>query len=294
MVDDRGRSEASANRDDLSLSVLTLVLLLSLWMATGSAILGALDGGEHPLRRVLIGILLVTLTAAALWWRRSLRSWLSAHPPLVVALAAAQITTAAIDGLLPSGPYLTFSTTSVALAVLVARPRIVWLTVVVLEAGYAAAILLELSPAQLVAGGHLSGVIGAMLGFPFVALLGLAVVRLFTAFMARADDIVWEFRAGAPALTPALTAALQAGSRPRALPAAPPRAAALTPSERRVVEELAGGFTPKELAARWGVSIATVRTHIRHAKRKTRARTLSQLAGMAARPDWPPTGRDDF
>jgi DNA-binding CsgD family transcriptional regulator len=81
---------------------------------------------------------------------------------------------------------------------------------------------------------------------------------------------------------------------PRPCPQLPPPspAAGLTPTERRVVEGLAEGSAPKEIAYRWGVSIATIRTHIRHAKRKTRARTLSELAGMAARADWPDDDRD--
>ncbi len=293
MVEPGDPSGVRGDEQQLSLSVLTLVLLLSLWLASGSLILGALDGGPHPLRRVLVGVLLVALTAAALWWRRSLCAWLPARPWLVVPLAVIQIAAAGVDGLLPSGPYVTFATTSVALAVVVARPQIVWLTVLVLEAGYACAILIEQSPAQVVAGGHLSGVVGAMLGFPFVALLGLGVVWLFERFMVGVDEIVREFRDGAPALTPALTMALQAGPPALAQLPAPALAAALTPTERRVVEALASGRTPKELAARWGISITTVRTHIRHAKRKTRARTLSELAGMAARRDWPVRQDDD-
>lgn len=293
MVDGSGPSRLRGDEQQLSLGLLSLVLLLSLWLATGSLILGAVDGGPRPVRRVLVGVLLVVVTAAALRWRRTVWAWLCARPWLVVPLAVAQIVAAAIDGLLPSGPYVTYSTTSVALAVLFARPRIVWLTVLVLEAGYVCAVLVEQSPAQLLVNGHLSGVIGAMLGFPFVALLGLAVVWLFRRFMARVDEIVEEFRDGAPALTPVLTLALQGAPRPLAQLPPPSVAAALTPTERRVVEELAGGSTPKELAVRWGISITTVRTHIRHAKRKTCARTLPELAGMAARSDWPQRSEHD-
>lgn len=280
-------------QQQLSLGVFTLVLSLSLWLATGSLILGAVDGGPHPLRRALIGALLVVVTAAALWRRRSVCAWLRTRPWLVLPLAVAQLGVVAIDGLLPSRPYVAFSTTSVALAVIVARPRTVWLTVVVLQSSYAFAILIDQSPAQLVANGYLSGVIGALLGFPFVALLGLAVVRLFAGFMARVEPILRQLRDGAPALTPALTLAVARGPRPLAQLPAPSPAAELTPSERRVVEGLAGGASPKELALRWGVSIATVRTHIRLAKRKTRARTLSELAGMTGRADWPVHGDHD-
>jgi DNA-binding NarL/FixJ family response regulator len=61
----------------------------------------------------------------------------------------------------------------------------------------------------------------------------------------------------------------------------------LTAAERRVVEGLACGRAPKQLAYEIGVVLATVRTHIRNAKRKTGARTLRELAGMAADPACP-------
>lgn len=275
------------DEQQLSLGVFTLVLALSLWQVTGSLVLGAADGGSNPLRRLLIGMLLVVLTAVALWRRESVCACLRARPWLVLPLAVAYVGAAAFDGLLPSGPYLAVSATAIALAVFVAGPRLVWLTVVVLDLSYAAAILVEQSLRELVADGHLSGVLGGLLGFPFVALVGLGLVRLFARFSTAAKTTLQALRDGAPALTPALTLAIEHG--PRALPQlpAPPPAAELTPTERRVVEGLAAGSTPKQLALTWGLSITTVRTHIRHAKRKTHARTLTELAGMSARADWP-------
>jgi DNA-binding CsgD family transcriptional regulator len=72
---------------------------------------------------------------------------------------------------------------------------------------------------------------------------------------------------------------------PLLLPPGPVRPR-LTPSEIKVVEGLAQGKSAKQLAYEWGVTLATVRTHIKHAKRKTGARTLRQLAGLVARSDW--------
>jgi DNA-binding CsgD family transcriptional regulator len=271
----------------LPLGIFTLALGITLWLAVGSLILGAVDGGSHPTRRVLIGALLVAAAATALWRRRTVCAWLRARPWLVIPLAVAQLAAAAIDGLVPSGPYAAFCMTSIALAVVVARPRTVWLTVAVLECCYALAVLIDHSPAQLADSGHLSGVLGVALGIPFSALIGLGLVSLFARFMTAVPQTLAALRAGASVLTPELTSAIERGPRPR--PQLPPSspAAELTPTERRVVEALADGSAPKELAYRWGVSIATVRTHIRHAKRKTHARTLSELAGMAARADWP-------
>lgn len=268
-----------------SLGALTVMLSVSLWLASGSFVLAAADGGEHPARRLIIGALLVTMTALALWQRHTVWAWLRDRPWLVVPLAAVQLSAAILDGLLPSGPYAGFSMTSIALAVVVARPRTVWLTVALLDLGYAAAIVLELPPSAVVREGHLSGALGALLGYPSAALVGLGLVRVFARYLADVDPILEALRKGAPALTSALTQAIERGPAPLALPPAPSPLTSLTPTERRVVQALAGGSTPKQLAHVWGVSLTTVRTHIRHAKRKTSARTLAELSAMAAYAD---------
>jgi DNA-binding CsgD family transcriptional regulator len=271
----------------LSREVITIVLALSLWLASGSLILGLADGGPHPTRRALVGALLVALSAMALWRRRTVWASLRSRPWLVVPLAVAELAAAAIDALPGPGPYTAFSMTSIALAATAARPRTVWLTVGVLECSYVVAVIADRSPARLADEGHLGSVLGVLLGFPFAALVALGIVSLFARFVADIPRALDALRAGAPVLTPALAQAIERGPRPRPQLPAPSPASELTPTERRVVEGLAGGSAPKEIAFQWGVSITTVRTHIRHAKRKTRARTLSELAGMAARADWP-------
>lgn len=292
MVNARGDTGGlHSGEQRLSRDIVTVVLALSLWLAIGSLVLGLADGGPHPARRALIGALLVVLAATALWRRRTVCAWLRTRPWLVVPLALAELAAAMIDALPGPGPYGAFSMTSIALAAVVARPRTVWLTVGVLECSYATAVLVDRSPARLVDDGDLSSVLGVLLGFPFAALVGLGIVSLFARFLADVPRALDALREGAPGLTPALTRAIERGPRPRPQLPPPSPAAGLTPTERRVVEGLADGSAPKEIAYRWGVSIATIRTHIRHAKRKTRARTLSELAGMAARPDWP--GEDD-
>jgi DNA-binding CsgD family transcriptional regulator len=292
MVDGRRKTGAlHSGEQRLSSGVFTVALALALWVALGSLALGLADGGPHPTRRALVGAVLVGVSAVVLWYRRVVCTWLRKRPWLVVPVALAELAAAVVDGLPGPGPYAVFSTTSIALAVVVARPRIVWLTVGVLDCGYAVVVVLERSPAQLAESGRLSSVIGALLGYPFAALTGLGLVSLFRRFLSRVPEILDALRDGAPALTPALTRAVERGPRPRSQLPPPSPAAGLTPTERRVVEGLAEGSAPKEIAYRWGVSIATIRTHIRHAKRKTHARTLSELAGMAARADWP--GEDD-
>jgi DNA-binding CsgD family transcriptional regulator len=89
------------------------------------------------------------------------------------------------------------------------------------------------------------------------------------------ESVLDDIRDGGPTFTPALGAAIALDIA--ALPAARPR---VTTAERRVIEALAAGKTPKQMAHDWGVSMATVRSHIRNAKRKTGARTLPELASM--------------
>jgi len=263
-------------------------LALLLWVAFGSFVLALADGlGPDPARRIGIGLALVLVSAVALWRRELVCASLRARPWLLVPVAAALLGMAIADGVL-GGPYVAFSLTSVGVAVIVARTRTVWLCVALLDAGYAAAVLLEHSPATLARERELGGAIGALLGYPITALIFLGLRRRFTRFVAAVQPTLDDIRDGAPALTPALTRAI-AGA-PLALPEAPAAHVRLTPAERRVVEGLADGSAAKELAHRWDVSLSTVRTQIRHAKRKTGARTLRELAAMAADPDWPDIG----
>lgn len=58
------------------------------------------------------------------------------------------------------------------------------------------------------------------------------------------------------------------------------RVRTLSPAEREVVEALARGLSPKEVATERGTSIATVRTQIKKAKKKSSARTLNELVAL--------------
>lgn len=266
----------------LSLDVLTGALALSLWVAFGCLVLAITNGlGEHPVRRLVVGLLLVAGTALLLWQREVMVGVLRARPWLVLMLAAAQLAAAAADGVI-GGAYVAFSLTSTLVAVIAARARTVWLCVALLELGYGTAVLADATPASLARDGHLGSVLGAMVSYPVAALLAMAVRRRFSRFVGRVEATLDDIRAGTPAFTPALGSAIR--GTPLALAPAP--LPALTPSERRVVEGLAAGKAAKELAHAWGLSVATVRTHIHHAKRKTGARTLRELATLPSRPDW--------
>jgi DNA-binding CsgD family transcriptional regulator len=274
--------EERSEQGRLALDALTVTLGLSAWVALGSLVLAIADGlGEHPARRAALGALLLAACVLGLLRRGAVEERLRRQPWLVVVVAAAQILAAVLDEPI-GGAYVAFSLTSIGLAVVAARTRTVWLCVAVLEAGFLAAVLSQHSLHQLAADGELGGVVGVIVSYPVIALLLLTLRRLFTRFSASAETIVLAIRAGAPVLTPALAAAV---AGPRLL--SPGRATALTPAEVRAVEALASGRAPKQIALDQRVSLSTVRTHLKHAKRKTGARTLRELAALAKHPDWP-------
>lgn len=283
--------ESATRRADhfqISEHVLTIALALALWVAFGNLVLAIIDGlGERPERRLAIGVILVLSIVAALWRRRAFCAALRARPWLVVLVAAGQQGAVAADGALGSA-YVAVSMTSIGLAAIVARPRTVWLCVAVLDSIYAGAILREHSPSELVDSSDLAQALGALLGYPFTAFVVLGLAGWFTRFVSNADVIIDRLRAGGPALTPALTKAIQLSApRPPGLLPPPSAFTELTAKEIHVVEALADGRRPKQIAFDWNVSVHTVRKHLKHAKRKTGARTLAELATMTTYSDWP-------
>jgi DNA-binding CsgD family transcriptional regulator len=285
---DVARPERDHGQFQVSERVLGLTLALSLWVASGNLALAIIGGlGQHPLRHLLVGLVLVLGTAAALWQRTALCGALRARPWLVVVIVAAQLSAVVVDGV-PGSAYDSVSATSLGLAAIVARARTVWSCVAILDLGYSAAVLIPTSPTALVTSNQLPRVLGVLLVYPLAALVALGVTRLYLRFVANTDAELDRMRSGSPALTPALAQAIQIGAGRRArLLTAPSAFFELTDREVQVVDELARGRRPKQIAFDWGVSLATVRTHIRHAKRKMGARTLPELAAMTAAPEWP-------
>jgi DNA-binding CsgD family transcriptional regulator len=63
----------------------------------------------------------------------------------------------------------------------------------------------------------------------------------------------------------------------------------LSARERTALELLAGGSTTREIAERMGVSVSTVHTHFRRARKKLKLRTVEALIGFSARHCYPTT-----
>lgn len=283
-------SNTAMDQFQVSERVLTIAMTLALWMAAGNLALAITEGlGPHPVRRCVIGILLVASIGTALWKRDALCAVLRGRPWLVVLVAAGQLSAVLADGAL-NGAYDAVSVTSIGLASIVARARTVWVCVAILDIGYAAGVLADHSVTSVIDSSDLAGALGVLLGYPFAALIVLGLAGLFTRFVCNADATLTVIRDGGLALTPALNEALQLGAgRPIALLPAPSRLADLTAREIEIVEALARGRHPKQIAFDRGISLATVRKHLRLAKRRTGARTLPELAAMTARSDWPGT-----
>lgn len=98
------------------------------------------------------------------------------------------------------------------------------------------------------------------------------------------EQALQEVAAGQAALSPAVTRKVVTGLRAPAVAA--DRLAELTPTERTVLDHLAAGWLNKEIAAELGVSIETIRTHLRNlfAKLGVHNRTEAVLELMKTRP----------
>jgi DNA-binding CsgD family transcriptional regulator len=108
----------------------------------------------------------------------------------------------------------------------------------------------------------------------------LLLIALLRWFLGTAPQRITELRLGGLSLTPQL--ALAARAPLLSLPRADPRDLAehFTRAERNVLALLAEGRAPKQAARELVVSLATIRSHIASAKRKSGARTLEQLVAI--------------
>lgn len=179
---------------------------------------------------------------------------------------------------------------------------IVWSASVVVSArivfGIAAAISSSHLCAFLIAGMPASDAFSGADAYPVVtqilnplviAVAALALTGVFRSLLRRTPELLAEWRSGsaAPAqLRSRRLLELPPGSvRPAPRPLGH-MSELLTPAEADVVDRLATGAKPKQIAHDTRRSVATVYEHIANAKRKCAARTTAQLVTRA----WQPTG----
>lgn len=247
---------------------MTIASLLCVWVALGSFAQAIADGlGEQPARGLTVGSAVVLVSVAALVGRRRVATILRRRSWPVVVFAVGQLALASAEGLV-GGPYTAWTLISVGVAVIAGSERVVWLCVATLCVGYAGVVLLvESSLRELVRDGDLGDLVGALLAYPLTALVLLTLRRRYIRFVTGAPVMIEQIRQEGGVQLPALPGRFDLG---------------LTRAERRVVDALAKGWAPKQMAHRWGVADATIRTHIRHAKRKTGARTIPELVALTA------------
>jgi DNA-binding CsgD family transcriptional regulator/small basic protein len=231
---------------------------------------------------MLEGAALVALGAAGLVWSRGMARLLTPRGRvLILALLFAAV--GGLDfGLQRHYPEV--APAIVWIAAIVASAAWVWICVGVSMAGYLADLALQgHSVAWMFAGAGQNDVANQLIDLAANAAVVLLLVAILRRFVSAIPASLASVRAGGRSLTPQL--AIAAGRQARGLlPRADPKAvtASLTASERRVLALLIQGRAAKQAAYDLALSVATVRTHIASAKRKTGARTLEQLVALVA------------
>ena len=189
-----------------------------------------------------------------------------------------------IGGALDAGLYEHFGGIAgaiVCIAALVSSGRWVALCLAVCVVSYLGGLLLHGAQLAWIVGDGRYVIAGQVVNFAGNGAVGLLMIALLRRFLAGAPQQLAAVRAGGRSLTAQLALAAS-GRHVALLPAADARTltAALTRGEREVMALLATGRVPKQAAHDLSIVLATVRSRIASAKRKTGARTLDQLVAM--------------
>ena len=160
----------------------------------------------------------------------------------------------------------------------------VLLTVLIAWGGYTLDIMAEGGALRAENGSLLSQAVGELVILVISAGLTAVAIRILRATLAGAPARLARARSGdrEPPEPRRLAAAVRSQPLLALLGRGDPAAilACLSTRERAVLEFLAQGLTPKQVAGRSFLALATVRSRIASAKRKTGARTLDQLVGL--------------
>jgi DNA-binding CsgD family transcriptional regulator len=268
----------AASLDRVGLAALRMGLLVVGIGSGTAALFVALGRGAWPVVAEGLGIALVAFVG---YWQAKLMARILRPRGTVLLIVALFAAWGALDDRVWSD-YGEVAIALMVLAATVSSPAVVAGCVVISGVGF------ELG--QLSAGHRLSWVfLGGGVGQLANQLAGLcltggtmliAIWALRSTLSGSAASLA-AARGGGGSLTPQLALAVARG--PRALlNRADPRAVtqSLSRAERGVLDCLIRGLAPKQAARELGVEVATVRSHIAAAKRKTGARTVEQLVGL--------------
>jgi DNA-binding CsgD family transcriptional regulator len=195
----------------------------------------------------------------------------------------------AVGGVLEVGLQRDFAEVAAAItciAALISAAPWALLCCAVSAAGFLGALAVHGSSLAWMVGEGRYVVAGQLVNLAANVALGLLMIALLRRFLAEAALHLAAVRAGGRSLTPQLALAAS-GRHVALLPAADARTliAPLTDGEREVVTLLASGRVPKQAARELSIALATVRSRIAAAKRKTGARTLDQLVALYVEAD---------
>lgn len=262
----------SGTLDAATTSVLRVICALGM---ANAAVMLSVTVAAH---RTPFALAAATAWVAA-WWllyqcAGQLAGRLSRQPGLLIVMAIVGMAPIALDGGLEG----TLSTQAIWLtwiaAVTVSAGATLLMAAVMALATTAALIGAGMSPNELLNGPDRFQATLLIFNPIVAALVGLALVGVFRRIQGTAADTLADIRAGAAASTPALTALLNR-QPPRLLKAPAPEP--LTEAEQAIVSMLRDGQTPKQIAWQRQTAVSTVRTQIKHIKRKTGAHTLNDL-----------------
>jgi DNA-binding CsgD family transcriptional regulator len=173
------------------------------------------------------------------------------------------------------------------MAAVVVRARVAVLISLLISGSVVAGYLLAgASPAQVLAGTNRDTALTSAILPTLVGFVGVLLVAATNRVFGDLPAIVSRQRMAAEASTPGLR--LLFAGQPVLLPAGARSAdvvgrsdgVSLSKSERDVVRLLAGGYRPKQIARMRRVSINTVRSQIRTAKKKSGVRTIDELIAV--------------
>lgn len=269
----RASVRAAAAADDLITEFLGATLALAAVAALVAA--GTVLAAAHPSARSLAVACLLGASLVGLFkCRRRLVGALRARPAILRAAAVVPAVVLVADGGLDC-PDLSSAHLVVACIALLGFPGTALSAAALLTATGSLALLSDgplrpdgWSDAEVVRWLVGTGVTAALVAAAF----GLPVV-VFTRLLSNLDRAILKRR---PA------GSIEAGAPVRQLTR--PMPPVLTPAERRILDLLAQGLPPKVIAAQLGLSLHTVRTHLKRAKRKRDARTLEELVAALHRP----------